>query len=75
MVPNLLTRVYTVFTVLNARRLFKTWPGRPGDCLKPAFNQVPAFINGVQFSVFSQVDLLLSRFFVQPDKLSLGMRE
>ena len=49
-----------IYAIKRPRRLFKTWPGWPGVCLKLAFNRVPAFINGVQFPVLFQVKILLS---------------
>ena len=56
----LLLKRYRIYAIKRPRRLFKTWPDRPGVCLKPAINRVQAFINGVQFSVSSKLDLLLS---------------
>ena len=66
---------YSFYAIKCPRRLFKTWPGRPSICLKPAFNWV-LVITGVQFSEFFQADLLLSTVSLPcPDKLSLGLRE
>ena len=63
--------VYHIYVIRRPRHLFKTRPGIPSVCLKPAFNQVPAFINGVQFSVFFQGGFMSFHFFILPDKLSL----
>ena len=49
----------TIFSQLNAGRLFQNWPDGPGVYSKPAFNRDPAFINEVFFLLpFYQVDLL-----------------
>ena len=64
-----------IYAIKRPRRLFETWPGRPGVCLKPAFNRVPAFINEAQFSIFCSGLFITPISSSGPAKLSLGLRE
>ena len=51
--------VYRIFSIKRPRRLFQNWPCGPGVYLKPAFNQGPAFIYEVQYSVIFFSDLFI----------------